>query len=498
MALALRKEPAETAAEIIEELRQARTLPEHALRRAVEFASEIETPVIALANRAADGAFLLPRDENQLFWGIHALAAARCVRLYRPLLRLVQLERESHLDRLLGDGVTITLGKVVISIFDGDPLPLVEACSSREVDSCVRWSLMKALARLTFDGKVARSVALEFLVRFERESLAEPDDPAWEGWQDMIVLLGAEEMREPMHASWRDGRNLTEKGDREYFDKQLTVAQSLAPGDASMFDRENAVPIDDVVETLSWTAPRKNDRRQETNNDLDDPGGVVALQLDEIYWLRDFLCSGNMYVGTMSFEQIDGYFCALIAGPSGASLERYLPHIWSPGRDVTPTFDDEAQSEYVHGLLARHWTCISQRLDAGYLHIPKFKTYEEMPGWEWAIGFDYGVTLRTEEWRFRRGEPNIGKLVDAVTGLAMDRAEAKSIGFSPVLRERLVAALPKLLVSLHHAWRGREDPFQRTVRMAPARKIGRNEPCFCGSGKKFKRCCGTPDKLAVH
>ena len=23
-----------------------------------------------------------------------------------------------------------------------------------------------------------------------------------------------------------------------------------------------------------------------------------------------------------------------------------------------------------------------------------------------------------------------------------------------------------------------------------AKKIGRNEPCFCGSGKKYKHCCG--------
>ncbi|MGB5261359.1 MAG: SEC-C metal-binding domain-containing protein, partial [Gammaproteobacteria bacterium] len=22
------------------------------------------------------------------------------------------------------------------------------------------------------------------------------------------------------------------------------------------------------------------------------------------------------------------------------------------------------------------------------------------------------------------------------------------------------------------------------------RKVGRNEPCPCGSGKKFKKCCG--------
>jgi hypothetical protein len=27
---------------------------------------------------------------------------------------------------------------------------------------------------------------------------------------------------------------------------------------------------------------------------------------------------------------------------------------------------------------------------------------------------------------------------------------------------------------------------------APKRKIGRNEPCFCGSGKKYKRCHGRP------
>ena len=28
------------------------------------------------------------------------------------------------------------------------------------------------------------------------------------------------------------------------------------------------------------------------------------------------------------------------------------------------------------------------------------------------------------------------------------------------------------------------------VPMRPSRKVGRNEPCPCGSGKKYKRCCG--------
>lgn len=32
-------------------------------------------------------------------------------------------------------------------------------------------------------------------------------------------------------------------------------------------------------------------------------------------------------------------------------------------------------------------------------------------------------------------------------------------------------------------------PKQETVQHAVP-KVGRNDPCFCGSGKKFKKCCG--------
>lgn len=42
---------------------------------------------------------------------------------------------------------------------------------------------------------------------------------------------------------------------------------------------------------------------------------------------------------------------------------------------------------------------------------------------------------------------------------------------------------------------GEAKPVSTVVRSEP--KIGRNEPCPCGSGKKFKRCCsGTSDPAA--
>ena len=30
-----------------------------------------------------------------------------------------------------------------------------------------------------------------------------------------------------------------------------------------------------------------------------------------------------------------------------------------------------------------------------------------------------------------------------------------------------------------------QEPYRRE-----ATKVGRNDPCSCGSGKKFKKCCG--------
>ncbi|HQP28913.1 MAG TPA: SEC-C metal-binding domain-containing protein, partial [Syntrophales bacterium] len=37
--------------------------------------------------------------------------------------------------------------------------------------------------------------------------------------------------------------------------------------------------------------------------------------------------------------------------------------------------------------------------------------------------------------------------------------------------------------------RGEDTPASQTVRREE-KKIGRNDPCPCGSGKKYKKCCG--------
>ncbi len=65
----------------------------------------------------------------------------------------------------------------------------------------------------------------------------------------------------------------------------------------------------------------------------------------------------------------------------------------------------------------------------------------------------------------------------------------------------VIATLPKAVLHMHCIWRNRRFPYELfsapvDPRVEFGRKVGRNEPCPCGSGKKFKRCCGSPDQRA--
>ncbi len=40
------------------------------------------------------------------------------------------------------------------------------------------------------------------------------------------------------------------------------------------------------------------------------------------------------------------------------------------------------------------------------------------------------------------------------------------------------------------AWRYCKGELDLKTRQVPAAQVGRNDPCPCGSGKKYKKCCG--------
>jgi uncharacterized protein len=508
MALPLHAE-ADNAAEIIQTLENALGRNDAALRRAVPQAGALAPSVIELVEKAANGVYLLPKQRNLLYWGIHILAAGRRTELCRPLLRLAQFEDHEYLDDLFGDSITETLKRVFISVFDGDSGPLLTAAANRSAEGYVRWGLLCAIARLTFDGAIPRPTALSFLARFERESLADAGDPAWEGWQEAVFYLGFEELHERVRQAWNDGRIPEGIGDRDYWERQIAIVRTLAPGDPGMFNSERLAPITDPVEPLRWlqTDAEMAARQEPPSKGRfgPDPALNIALGREE-YWLAGFLRSQHVPAFTMSLEELDGYFCAIAACPNIATPDEYMPNLWNLNSETraSPNYDSEAQAEYVDTLITRHMNAITARLEAGYPHEPLTGSrYDADRGLEWAIGFARGATLHAPEWG-ARGDEDARNLLGVVTAIVDPDAD-DSRAWPPSLRSKLFDRLPLILLSVHHAWRGR-DPSKfkqkdvnadRRLPLRVGRKIGRNEPCTCGSGKKYKRCCGSAEKRSL-
>ena len=97
------------------ELEASWKLPADALHAAVGQAEALAPAVAELAEKAARGVVLMPRQVRLFFFGIHALAAARSTGIYRPLMRLLHRPVD-ELDWLFGDALTETLAGLVVSV----------------------------------------------------------------------------------------------------------------------------------------------------------------------------------------------------------------------------------------------------------------------------------------------------------------------------------------------------------------------------------------------
>ena len=83
-----------------------------------------------------------------------------------------------------------------------------------------------------------------------------------------------------------------------------------------------------------------------------------------------------------------------------------------------------------------------------------------------------------EYWRLKVG-PGFAAMVH--------ESKPTHLSFDQWLR-RLIRS--GLLAEAHTVARSHQPPAPATTSAVPPYKIGRNDPCFCGSGLKFKHCCG--------
>jgi len=187
---------------------------------------------------------------------------------------------------------------------------------------------------------------------------------------------------------------------------------------------------------------------------------------------------------------LDGFLTAVVSGPVAIQPSRWLPVVWG---DFQPVWDNADQSELILSFMVRHMNSISFML----MEMPKdfapmfmertVKGKKFTIVDEWCEGYLKGVALTRNEWG-----PEEPKMAEYLFPVVAFTAVGRWIGHDG--SDRAVEALQNKIApsvrKIHKHWFNRRTEFERA---APAQgsepMIGRNDPCPCGSGKKFKKCC---------
>ena len=479
-------------------------MPAEALRVALGHADALVPLVNELIGKFKSGTVLIPRQQNLLHKGLHVLAAARRYEVWPAWLELLG-EDEDDLDDLFGDHLMTRIVGITLSLVDEDVEPVVSLIEDQGVSPGVKWGLFQVLAWLTWKGRVPMERTRALLRRFLDEPLADEDDDAWEGWQDCVVLLGLSDMEDDLKAAWsKPALGFYNLADRtEALEGVRAASRDFA--DPQRFIIDHIMPFDDPVEALWWQKRLEQyqdeyearSRRKKPRKSR-DPAAGIWLDEDEQHWLSAFLQSRQVPDSTMSLEELDGFFCALVAGPELVKPSEAFPYVWGGDQPYEgAVFDSEEQASFVIDLLMRHWNSIAKRLAAGTAHEPFFYAADDgQEGRMWATGFMVGLMVSQYAWLPLIKDSEAGGTIAAILSLYKDNPDTLGEPVTPALRKQIVSDLPAIVLSIAHFWR--KPSRHEAPPLARRNKVERNAPCPCGSGHKYKKCCGADPVQTLH
>jgi uncharacterized protein len=218
----------------------------------------------------------------------------------------------------------------------------------------------------------------------------------------------------------------------------------------------------------------------------------------ELDRLGDFLksCKGGR---AMNIEQLDGFFAALIAGPETVMPSEYYPEVFGGEMSDACEFGSLDEANEILGLMMRHWNEIAGTLNKDEVYVPLLLQHENgvAHGNDWAHGFMRGMHMRHDGWAVLMDEEEHGGCLVPMMMLFHEHdedPEMRPTPINPEQREDVIAHMAAGLLGAYRYFRAQrvaDASAHTTERRRNVSKVGRNDPCPCGSEKKYKKCCGS-------
>ena len=227
-----------------------------------------------------------------------------------------------------------------------------------------------------------------------------------------------------------------------------------------------------------------------------------AIPLDQVDLeaLDRFLISDRSPPDSMMLCELDGFLTGIAIGPELVLPSEWLPLVWG---GEAPEFADEAETKAVLGAIMSRYNEIFHQIDRDAFDPIFWATSDgTLIAADWAQGFLQAIMLRMDAWERLVKSKRHGRLLIPILPLCGDENGPSLLGIPPDEEDRMMEEtaefIPACVTAIATFWRG-NGPKQIFVPLMggpppqphyASSKIGRNDPCPCRSGKKFKKCCG--------
>lgn len=225
---------------------------------------------------------------------------------------------------------------------------------------------------------------------------------------------------------------------------------------------------------------------------MSTPGAVAEQELDRLEVLLD----DPALAEAMRLDEIQAYLCAALSGPQPATADECLTAIFGESAD-SPVLQEASA---VVRRIAAHLDAQlgSDAPFALWLYPSSEDEDAPMDYAPWCMAYLQGVDEAIEDWFDALDDEEAAFLDERLYPLIVLTGEAETAAREhgekwpegeelAALMKECEEEVPTVIEEIHRFWMAkRGGPTVR--RESP--KVGRNDPCPCNSGKKFKQCCG--------
>lgn len=236
---------------------------------------------------------------------------------------------------------------------------------------------------------------------------------------------------------------------------------------------------------------------------------MTPLSEEEMNELDSFLMSDATSNETMMLACLDGFLTAIASGPVMLKPSEWIPRVWGPTEEDAPIFDTDIKAERITGLMMRHMNGITWNLHQDTdqfepvldINVYDGDSREYLDGEMWAHGYMTAIDMQLDSWQPVIESRHGAKMLRPIQllGATDVSQEDEELVKTPTQREELSKQIPASVGWIYKFW----APYRRAVTEHTTAKTSgqespkqsRNAPCPCGSGRKFKKCCGASTVL---